>query len=101
RTADQHKDEFLAMLGHELRNPLAPIRNAAQLLRLSASGDTGQLQICDTLDRQIAHMCRLLDDLVDVSRISRGKIRFRSDLVDVRAVVSGALEASRPLIDCR
>jgi len=99
--ADQNKDEFLAMLGHELRNPLAPIRNAAQVLRLSASGDPGQLQICDTLDRQIAHMTRLLDDLVDVGRISRGKIRFRSDPVDVRAVVSGALEASRPLIDAR
>jgi len=92
--ADRQKDEFIAMLGHELRNPLAALRSAAELLRASTSSDPILAQARDVLDRQTAHMARLLDGLLDVSRIMRGKIaikRVAVDLVDVCRVAAADL----------
>jgi PAS domain S-box-containing protein len=94
RQADRRKDEFLATLAHELRNPLAPIRNAVQLLRLDGNVETTQSAI-EMLDRQSTQLVRLIDDLLDISRISRGKIELRREWVDLTSVVSQALEAAR------
>ena len=96
--ADRRKDEFLATLAHELRNPLAPIRNSVNVLRLSGAGESAGA-ICDILDRQINHMVRLVDDLMEVSRISRGKIELRKETLDLATVIAAAVETSRPLID--
>jgi signal transduction histidine kinase/DNA-binding response OmpR family regulator len=99
--ADRQKNEFLSMLAHELRNPLAPIRNSVNIMR-AAADDPAQLQwAAGVIERQVGHMVRLVDDLLDISRINRGKIRLRRDPVDVAAVVSQAVEASRPEIDAR
>jgi CheY-like chemotaxis protein/two-component sensor histidine kinase len=99
KDADRRKDEFLAMLAHELRNPLAPIRNAAQLFR-SQGGRVPELQwATEVIDRQVHHMSRLVDDLLDVSRITRGKIELRRELLDLKDVVETAVEASRPLLE--
>jgi len=99
READRHKDEFIAVLGHELRNPLAPIRNIAEVLRRTATGTPGVERLCSILERQVAQMTRLLDDLLDVSRITRGRIKFQREPVDLVEVVQRAVEASRPLIE--
>src|SRR5205807_1378285 len=96
--ADRRKDEFLATLAHELRNPLAPIRNALQIIRLSPDGAARE-QARTLMERQLAHMVRLVDDLLDVSRITRGKLELRKAPVELSAVVSSAVETSRPLID--
>jgi PAS domain S-box-containing protein len=96
--ADRRKDEFLATLAHELRNPLAPIRNALQVIRLSPDREA-QAQAQAMMQRQLAQMVRLVDDLLDVSRISRGKLELRREQVALEAVVSSAVETSRPLID--
>ncbi|HEY7312421.1 MAG TPA: PAS domain-containing protein [Gemmataceae bacterium] len=97
--ADRLKDEFLATLAHELRNPLAPIRNALDILKqLGASGAMAE-QMRDMAEQQVQHMARLLDDLLDVSRISRGRIELRKDVLDVLAVVSRSVEAVRPLFE--
>lgn len=102
REASRRKDEFLAMLGHELRNPLAPILSAVDLLQRQIGTSQDPRPICAILKRQVGHMARLLDDLLDVSRFSSGKIRLRLDVVDLRDVVACALEVVRPLIDeCR
>ena len=93
------KDQFLAMLAHELRNPLAPIRIAAQLVGHSAASPSDIETAREILNRQVAHLARLLDDLLDVSRITRGKIELRKESVDLAIVVATALEASRPLIE--
>ena len=99
--ADKRKDEFLAMLAHELRNPLAPIRNAAYMLRLK-NPDDEELQFARAvIDRQLQHMTRLVDDLLDVSRISRGKVTLCKEPIELAAVVERALEISRPLIEAR
>jgi len=98
---DRHKDEFLAMLGHELRNPLAPIRNITAVLRRTAGGDSAQHEMCAMLERQVQHMTKLLDDLLDVSRIRQGKFRILREPVDVSTVVASAVETSRPLLDAR
>jgi signal transduction histidine kinase/ActR/RegA family two-component response regulator len=95
---DQQKDQFLAILAHELRNPLAPIRNAVQILRLSQS-DPPPPRLCDMMERQIAHMIRLVDDLMEVSRITRGKIELRHEHIELASVLEAAIETSRPLID--
>ena len=99
--ADRRKDEFLARLGHELRNPLAPIRNVAEILRRKAVGDPEQQHLCQVLDRQVHQMTRLLDDLLDMSRIRQGKLQLHKEPVDVLTVVARAVETSRPLIDAR
>jgi PAS domain S-box-containing protein len=96
--ADRRKDEFLATLAHELRNPLAPIRNGLQVIRLAP--DRAAREQARTLsERQLAQMVRLVDDLLDVSRISTGKLELRRERVPLAAVVAGAVETSRPLID--
>jgi signal transduction histidine kinase/ActR/RegA family two-component response regulator len=96
--ADRRKDEFLATLAHELRNPLAPIRNWVNVLRMSGGGAGGE-QVWDMMDRQVNHMVRLVDDLMELSRITRGKIELRMELVDLVPVIHAAVETSRPLID--
>jgi PAS domain S-box-containing protein len=101
RDADRRKDEFLAVLAHELRNPLAPIRNVLQILRLKAPEDPELLWARDVIGRQVDQLTRLVDDLLDVSRISRGKIKLQIAPVDLGMVLAGAVETSRPLIDAR
>jgi PAS domain S-box-containing protein len=95
--ANQAKDEFLAMLGHELRNPLAPILTAVQLMKLR--GDTASERERVIIERQAQHMVRLVDDLLDVSRIARGKVALRESVVDLRAVVHKAVEITSPLLE--
>jgi len=96
--ADNRKDEFLATLAHELRNPLAPIRNWVNVLRLTRSDERGS-HIWDMMDRQVSHMVRLVDDLMELSRITRGKIDLRIEAVELAPVIAAAVEASRPLIE--
>ncbi|MET0382047.1 MAG: PAS domain S-box protein [Burkholderiaceae bacterium] len=98
RDADTRKDEFLATLAHELRNPLAPIRNAVQIMQLSRSEDVHE-NARNIIERQLKQMVHLVDDLLDVSRISQGKVELRREIVDVAGVVTAAVETSRPLID--
>ena len=99
READRRKDEFLATLAHELRNPLAPIRNAVQILRLEESPSPELKYTREVLDRQTQQMSRLLDDLMDVSRIVRNRIDLHTERVDVASVLQAAVETSRPVID--
>ena len=94
--ADRRKDEFLAALAHELRNPLAPIRSAVDVLRRSA---TGRPEIWEMMDRQVGNMVRLINDLTEVSRITRGVIDLQKDVIDLSPVIDAALETSAPLID--
>ncbi|HET6326170.1 MAG TPA: PAS domain S-box protein [Planctomycetaceae bacterium] len=97
--ADRQKNEFLAMLAHELRNPLAPIRNGLQLLRLpDIDPDTVQ-QTTEMMERQVVHLVRLVDDLLDVSRVIMGKMTFKREPVEITAVVSRAVEESQSTID--
>jgi PAS domain S-box-containing protein len=98
REAAERKDEFLAMLGHELRNPLAPLRNALHILRIQGPSDTILDQMRDMMERQVQHMTRLVDDLLDVARITRGKIELRLEPVELAAVVGRAAEATRALL---
>ena len=99
RDDDRRKDEFLATLAHELRNPLAPLRNGLQLLRMP-TGDLDAFEQTRTMmERQLTQLVRLVDDLMDVSRISRGKIDLRRELVDLATVVKSAVETSRPVIE--
>jgi signal transduction histidine kinase len=101
READQKKDEFLATLGHELRNPLAPIRNAVNVLRLKSPSDPVLEQAHDVIERQVAHLTRLVDDLLEVSRITRGKVSLQTEALDIARIVEQAVETSRPLIRAR
>ena len=101
READRRKDEFLAMLGHELRNPLAAIANAVHLMGTPGLGEPILDRARQAAARQAEHMGRLLDDLLDVSRVTQGKIALRDDEVDLAPVVESALEAARPLIESR
>jgi PAS domain S-box-containing protein len=98
---DRRKDEFLAMLAHELRNPLAPIRHAAEVLKVTVPGDPSQQWARDVIERQTQHITRLVDDLLDVSRITRGKITLRPERLPVAAVVERAVEAIRPVAEAR
>jgi PAS domain S-box-containing protein len=99
--AVRRRDEFLATLAHELRNPLAPIRTGAYILGLRDTPDPEIRRIHDTIARQSAHMARLVDDLLDVSRIEQGKVALRKERVDLRQVVAHALDACRPLLEPR
>ena len=95
-SADRRKDEFLALLAHELRNPLAPIRNAVSLLRRTGADHS---EIWQMMERQVGHMVRLVDDLMELSRITRGAIELRMEVTDLCAAVATAVETCRPLID--
>lgn len=101
REMDRRKDEFLATLAHELRNPLAPIRNAAHAIRLKAAGDPQIQRLQEIIDRQIEHLSRLVDDLLDISRITYGKIEVRRERVSLLHCVEYAIEVTRPLMDAR
>ena len=96
READQRKDEFLATLSHELRNPLAPIRNGLQLMRLQ--GDRPNPKVHDIMERQLNHLVRLVDDLLEISRITRGLLELRRERVELASIVRNAVETSQPLI---
>jgi signal transduction histidine kinase/ActR/RegA family two-component response regulator len=98
RQSNRRKDEFLATLAHELRNPLAPIRYASQLVKPGTPPEMAA-DARRMIDRQLAHMARLLDDLLDVSRITRGTLEIRRDAVDLRAVLNHAVDAARPLAE--
>ncbi len=99
RDADRRKDEFLALLAHELRNPLAPLRNGLQVLRL-AGGDPDTIsQVRAMMDRQLAHMVRLIDDLLDIARIGQSKIELRRARVPLAAVIDSAVETARPSVE--
>jgi signal transduction histidine kinase/CheY-like chemotaxis protein len=97
--ADQRKNEFLAILAHELRNPLAPILTSIQMLRLLGSAEPNADQACDIIDRQVKHMVRLIDDLLDLTRIARGKLRLQRTRFDLRQAVHQAVQTARPLIE--
>lgn len=97
--SNRRKDEFLATLSHELRNPLAPIRNAVETLRALGIQDEVAEECKDIIDRQVSLLTRLVSDLLDVSRISRGKIELRREAVNIASVIRNAVETSRPLID--
>jgi PAS domain S-box-containing protein len=99
KKADQRKDEFLALLAHELRNPLAPIRNALEVLLIKVQPEPELRWAREVIDRQVQQMTRLVDDLLDVSRITRGKVELRKERIELAAVVESAVEASRPLIE--
>jgi signal transduction histidine kinase len=101
READRRKDEFLAMLAHELRNPLAPIRTAVQLLRLKELSEAHSARARDTIDRQVEHLVCLIDDLLDVSRITRGMITLQREPVAASGIVARAIEITRPAIDAK
>jgi signal transduction histidine kinase/CheY-like chemotaxis protein len=96
---NRRKDEFLAMLSHELRNPLAAIRHASELIQMERNSDPIQLEAHEVLDRQVAQLTRLVDDLLDVSRISTGRVRLHVELLDLRDAVRRAIEIVRPQID--
>ena len=99
--ANRRKDEFLAMLSHELRNPLAPIRNAVEVIRRLAPPDPKLTMARDVVDRQVTLLARLVEELLDVSRISQGKIALKKEPVDIARIIAHSVETSRPLIDAR
>ncbi|MCU0621674.1 MAG: ATP-binding protein [Gemmatimonadales bacterium] len=99
RQADRQKDDFLALLSHELRNPLAPIRTAVHLLRQRHAPDADSQRLHAVIERQVGHLVRLVDDLLDVSRVLRGKIELRPEPLDLAEVVATAVETMRPAID--
>ena len=101
KNADRMKDEFLAMLAHELRNPLAPVLNGVALLRLTGGNDETIRSTTAMLERQVSQLVRLVDDLVDVSRITRGKIELNREPLELAAVLQQALEAARPLVEAK
>ena len=101
KEADQHKDEFLAMLAHELRNPLAPMLNAVQLMRMKPATDQQLSWSRDVIERQLAHLTRLVDDLLDVARITRGRINLSREPIELGTLVARAVEIVQPLIQER
>jgi PAS domain S-box-containing protein len=101
KESDRRKDEFLAMLAHELRNPLAPITSAAELLQMTPDTDTRVRRISDVIVRQANHMTELVDDLLDVSRVTRGLAILDKEPVDIKTVVAEAVEQVRPLVENR
>jgi PAS domain S-box-containing protein len=101
READRRKDEFLATLAHELRNPLAPIRQAAQIAKSPTATEAQKRWSSDVISRQVQHMSLLLEDLLDISRITRGTLELRTDMVELAEVVQAAVEAAHPVIDAK
>ena len=101
REQDRRKDEFLAMLAHELRNPLAPISAAADMLKFGTAGEARVRKASEVISRQVRHMTSLVDDLLDVSRVTRGLIQLERVAVDLAVVARNAIEQSRPLIEAR
>ena len=101
RDADRRKDEFLATLAHELRNPLAPIRNAVEILRLTEADPVAAASARQLLERQLKQLVRLIDDLLDVSRITQGRLELRKEKLDLTLALRMAVETSRPLIESR
>jgi PAS domain S-box-containing protein len=101
RQADQRKDEFLAMLGHELRNPLAPIRTAVEILGRLGPVEPTVEKARLIIERQVEHLTRLVDDLLDVSRITQGKIALQKESIELAPILQQAIETTRPLIDAR
>ena len=99
KEADRRKDEFLATLAHELRSPLAPLSNALQLLDIAADDPLLTAQAREMMDRQLKHMVHLVDDLMDVSRVSRGVIELRKNTLDLRTILNASIEATKPFID--
>jgi signal transduction histidine kinase/CheY-like chemotaxis protein len=99
--ANRRKDEFLAMLAHELRNPLAPIRNAVEIMRTVGSSDDRIHKGSDAISRQVQHLVRLVDDLLDVSRVTQGKVLLQREALELTGVISRGIELARPLIDAR
>jgi signal transduction histidine kinase/ActR/RegA family two-component response regulator len=99
RESDRRKDEFLAMLAHELRNPLAPIASALEIMKAPSADAAAQFAARDVAERQLAHLRRLVDDLLDVSRIMRGKIELRKEPIQLATIVARAVESVQPLID--
>ena len=98
-SANRAKDEFLAILGHELRNPLSPILTALQLMKLR--GEPGSERERTVIERQVSHLTRLVDDLLDVSRIARGRVELKTEIVEVAEVVAKAIEMASPLLEQR
>jgi PAS domain S-box-containing protein len=98
---DRRKDEFLAMLAHELRNPLAPIAAAAEMLKFGRADEERVTRASEVIGRQVRHMSSLVDDLLDVSRVTRGLIQLERERVDVAAIVASAVEQARPLLEAR
>ncbi len=98
RDANRHKDEFLAILSHEMRNPLAPMQHAVTLLQMADDPEIRR-QACAILGRQVAHMSRLVDDLLDISRISRGDVDMRKQEVDLATIIQAAIETCRPVME--
>jgi signal transduction histidine kinase len=101
KEADRHKDEFLAMLAHELRNPLAPILTAVQLMRMKPMPDPQLSRSRDVIERQLSHLTRLVDDLLDVARITRGRINLSPEPIELAALIARAVETVQPLIQER
>jgi signal transduction histidine kinase len=99
READRRKDEFLATLAHELRNPLAPISNSLHIFRMAGIQDPTVERVVEMMERQVQHMVRMVDDLLEVSRISRGKIELRRERTELASVLRNAVETSLPLIE--
>lgn len=99
RETNRRKDEFLAMLAHELRNPLAPVRNGLQILTMTSENDETVTSVLSMMNRQVDHLVRLVDDLLDVSRISRGRIELRRERLDLTKLVSQAAETARPFYE--
>jgi signal transduction histidine kinase len=101
RESDVRKDEFLATLAHELRNPLAPIRNALEILKMPGANPAMLEKARQMMERQLAQMVRLVDDLLDVSRITTGKLGIRKALLEVQAAIRDAIETARPFVEAR
>src|SRR5262249_34374793 len=101
READRRKDEFLATLAHELRNPLAPLRNCLEVARLAGDSPAVFGEVRAVMERQVGQMARLVEDLLDVSRIAQGKLVLRKGPVDVRAALEQAVQMNAPLIQAR
>ncbi len=99
--ADRRKDEFLAMLAHELRNPLAPIRNGLYILRLPNADNLTRSRVIQMMEQEVRHLTRLVDDLLDVSRITRGKIQLHKEVLDIASAVSRTIENVRPLVEAQ